>query len=98
MIESTDYFDFLIMSSICYLFLLQLSGSIPYGRRIACYYGFHNILTVGVFEKSFELKSKKARILVKIAIIAIGLAYWFHFYAYKNSSQTYPYMIGLGIF
>lgn len=95
--KKSNYSDFFIMSSIAYLLLIQLTGSIVFGKRIAAYYAFHNLLTIGLLDKSFEDKSKKIKWLVRIGILVIALGYWYYFYVLRNASQTYPYVLGLGI-
>ena len=93
--KKSDYSDFFIISSIVYLLMIQLTGSIVFGKRIAAYYAFHNLLTIGLLDKSFEDKNKLLKWSVRIGILVIALGYWYYFYVLRNASQTYPYVLGL---
>ena len=96
--KKSEHADFFIISSITYLLLIQLTGSIVFGKRIAAYYAFHNLLTIGLLDKSFEDKSKKIKWFIRIGILAVALGYWYYFYVLRNASQTYPYVFGLLMF
>lgn len=93
--KKSSYSDFFIISSVTYLLLQQLTGSIVFGKRIAAYYAFHNLLTIGLLDKSFEDKRRIIKWSVRISIILVALAYWGYVYVLRNASHTYPYVLGL---
>ena len=90
---SSPYSDFFLMCSIAYILLQQLGGLMNYGKRIAAYFSFLNILTIASFAKCSRQRDN--RILINTAVISISLFYWVFFYVIKNASQTYPYVLGI---
>lgn len=90
---SSPYSDFFLMCSIAYILLQQLGGLMNYGKRIAAYFSFLNILTIASLAKCSKQNDNK--ILINTAIISISLFYWIFFYVIKNASHTYPYVLGV---
>lgn len=86
------YFEFQFMCSVCHLILLQMSYSIVYGRRIAMYFSFVDLITIAMFESTqLNLQRRKA---VRNVIVAIALLYWVYSYPIANGSGTIPYAFG----
>ena len=80
---------FFAVSSGCYLILQELTGIISFGKRIAGYYSFSNLVTIALLASS--MKNKKARTLAHLLIGAVALLYWLYIYILRNASETYPY-------
>lgn len=91
--RNTQYADFYLMCSIAYIILQQLGGFINYGKRIAAYFSFINILTIAAL--SGCVKKNDNKILVNTLVIGLALLYWWYMYVLRNSSETYPYLLGI---
>lgn len=86
--------DFFIFCSVSFILLYQLATMILYGKRIAAYFSFLNIITLGLLPESQKSYYQNKRIL-RIGVFLLVFAYWLYFYAYKNSSHTFPYVLGV---
>lgn len=84
--EKADYF---VLSSFSFFMMYILASVIEYGKRIAAYFSFLNILTIGKLVKCQSNKSQKA--IVAIIVVFVALVYWCYVFAYRNASQTMPY-------
>lgn len=91
--RKTKYADFFLMCTFAYLTLQQLSSVVNYGKRIAAYFSFINILTIAVL--SGCTKKTDNKIIINTVIIALALLYWWYMYVLRNASQTYPYLLGV---
>lgn len=90
---SSPYSDFFLICSISYILLHQLGGLMNFGKRIAGYFSFINILSIASLAKCSKQTDNK--IIINTAIISFSLLYWVFFYVIKNASQTYPYVLGV---
>ncbi len=90
---NSPYGDFFLICSIAYILLQQLGGLMNYGKRIAGYFSFINILTIASLARCSKQIDNK--IIINGGIIAFSLLYWFYFYVLQNASQTYPYVLGV---
>ncbi len=89
----TPHADFYLMCSIAYIVLQQLGGFINYGKRIAAYFSFINLLTIAALGGC--VKKNDNKVVVNGAIIALALLYWWYMYVLRNASETYPYLLGI---
>lgn len=85
--------NFYIMCSIVYLILLQLTFFVAYGRRIAQYFAFADLITWGLIANA--PKDKKTKLFLNIGLILVALLYWLYVYFLRNSSKTIPYVLGV---
>lgn len=90
--EKCPNYDFLTTGTAVYLLLLQLTAFIHSSRRIAMFYCLQNLLTIAYLAEAVPAKTKNQRLLVKAAILCVGLAYWTYFYVLRNASETFPYL------
>lgn len=82
--------DYFLFCSIAFLAMYIIATSINYGRRIASYFAFLNIISLGIVVKTQPtLKEKR---IVRTGIILVVLVYWLYVYAFRNASQTMPYL------
>lgn len=89
MAARSPYFLFLVVCTVSYLFLQQLTGLVEYGKRIAAYLSLNNLLTIALIESS--CKTKREKLVIGGGILAVALAYWLYMYILRNASQTFPY-------
>lgn len=87
--EQCEHANFFAMCSIAYVILLQLTWTVAFGKRIAFYFAFPDLLTVGLIESS--IKTPRMKNFMRIGILCVALAYWLYVYVYRNASETIPY-------
>lgn len=85
--------SYFLFCSISFILLYLLASTIKYGKRIAVYFAFQNMVTLGMMYK-YQDRSFN-RWFIKLAVAAAVVAYWGYIYAYRNASQTIPYMLGV---
>ena len=85
--------DFFLVSSITFCILYQFAVSIPYGRRIAIYFAFINLTSLGLLVQCQKHRSNAWSL--RIVIVLGALAYWLLMYGYLNTSGTLPYVLGV---
>ncbi len=86
-----EFFSFYALNSVVYLLLLQFSWFVIYGKRLAIYQAFANLITVAMVEK--VQTDKRRKWLARIAIVGMAFAYWLYVYAFRNASETMPYKL-----
>ena len=87
--------DFFIFCSVAFILIYQLATAISYGKRIAAYLSFLNIVTLGMLPESHKHIFKNEHV-IRTGILLAALIYWLFFYVYKNYSRTFPYVLGIG--
>lgn len=92
--NTSECYNLYLITSISYLLLMQLSGSVAFGKRIAAYYSLANVVTIAIIPKSFKIRTN--RIVVTILVVAVAFCYWWYTYILRNGSQTYPYISVFG--
>jgi hypothetical protein len=85
--------DYFLFCSIVFLALYMIAPYIFYGKRVAAYFSFANIITLGATIHAFHKKTNK--LIVSAAIIGMAFLYWLYFYYFKNGSETMPYILGI---
>ena len=85
--------DFFIFCSFSFLLLVIFASQINYGKRIAAYFSFLNIISLGMLAKCPDLASNRK--IMKFLVFFVVLVYWLYVYAYRNASQTFPYVLGI---
>lgn len=85
------YAHFYIFNSMFCLVLMQLSWSIAYGKRIAAYFAMADLITLGLVGRA--PKTTFGRRLLQAGMILVALAYWLYIFAFRNASQTFPYVL-----
>ncbi len=85
--------NFFILTSICYLILMQLSLTVAHGKRIALHFALADLITLGLIESS--QKDPRRQKLVRIGIIGVCFVYWAYIYILKNAGETFPYILGV---
>ena len=90
---NNKYGDFFLFTSVMFLVLYCMAPMIYYGKRVAAYLSFINIITVGMTTKTFQRKSNQR--IIKGLVVFFAAAYWLYFYAYMNGSRTVPYILGV---
>jgi len=86
----------LVVASVAYWFLLILSWTVAYGRRISAYFSFSNLLTIGMLQRSFrEPVNRKTALCIAVLIAA---AYWIYTYGVTRVAETVPYLLGVAAF
>lgn len=88
--KNNSHPDFYIFCSISFVALIILGTSINYGKRIAAYFSFLNIVSLGMMVKSQKLTENRR--IVGIGVVAVVLVYWAYVYLLRNASQTMPYV------
>lgn len=101
--EKSQLFDYLLICSVSYLILHQLSRSIVYGKRVAAYLSLINLTTIAMIPASlengetvycigkFSVKVRYMKAIAYTAVTAVALFYWWYSYVLRNASETYPY-------
>ena len=81
------------MNSVVYLILMNLTYSVAYGKRVALYFAFADMITLGILAKAPE--NPKTKKIVQGAILSLALLYWVYIYVLRNASETVPYALGI---
>lgn len=90
--KNDAHFDFFLLCSGAFLVLYILATSVKYGKRIAAYFSFLNIITLGMMIKTQP--NINNRRIARLAVFGVVLVYWVYVYMYRNASQTFPYVLG----
>lgn len=85
--------DYFIFCTIAFFLLFLVGGDIIYGKRIAAYFSLLNIVTLGKMIHCQPTKENKTFYIV--GIIVTVFVYWCYVFAYRNASQTMPYILGI---
>lgn len=91
--QKNPYSDFWIICTITDLVLQRLTDTVAYGKRLAACFSIINLLTLALMISS--MKKQKEKIFVSGAVVSVALVYWWYMYILRNSSETYPYLIGV---
>ena len=91
--NNDDKTEFFLYCSIAFIALYVLATTVKYGKRIAGYFSFLNIVTLGLMNK--YQKNSFNRMFVKTAVVVAVFAYWLYVYPYRNASHTLPYVLGV---
>jgi len=92
--RNDSHADFFLFCSVAFILIYQLATVISYGKRIAAYFSFLNIVTIGMLPESQKRINFNSHI-IRALVIFFALAYWIYCYAYQNNSQTFPYVLGI---
>lgn len=83
-----DY-KFLFGMAICdTIFSNYVSGG-EYMYRVACWFAGFNIYSYPLLLENLKVRYRK---IMKVAVIAYLILYWWYYFCYKRSHQTVPYI------
>lgn len=85
---------FFLISFVSFLALYIMGQNIVYGKRIAAYFSFINIITLGKMIQCQPTQDLKN--FVKISVIVVTFVFWCYVFVYRNANQTMPYRLMSG--
>ena len=83
--------EFYLFCSVSFMALYAMGTTINYGRRIAAYFAFLNIISLGMMVNGQKLRSNRR--LVCAAVVLVVLVYWGYAYYLRNAHGVMPYVL-----
>ena len=88
--------EFYISCSVAFFLMYLLASRIVYGKRIAAYFSFANLISIAMIVNCQP--NRKQKLLVRFLVLAIVFVYWVYVFVYRNASSTLPYRSILNLF